>query len=92
MGKVFRTESERTDHDLCPRCGIRNLPATYPGALSRVAEVEICSDCGTIEAIEQWTLGSTVVPAGWPTHDRDLANNPGIVEFLTEMHSRTFQH
>lgn len=42
----------------CPRCGdwIPNniRPGAYPGAISRTDNVtEICSECGTIEALEQ---------------------------------------
>lgn len=43
---------------VCPRCGgwiPNNLqPAAYVGALSRTDnKTEICSECGTLEAIEQ---------------------------------------
>lgn len=48
----------------CPRCGgwiPNNLqPGAYPGALSRWDnETEVCSDCGTQEAMLQFTA-----PAG----------------------------
>lgn len=37
----------------CPKCG--RLFQKGRGALSRLDnETEICSDCGTIEALEQW--------------------------------------
>jgi len=44
---------------VCPRCGhfIPNdeQPGAYPGALSRADnETEVCSDCGTHEALEQF--------------------------------------
>lgn len=44
---------------VCPRCWgfIPNneSPGAYPGALSRVAaDLEICSDCGTEEAINDF--------------------------------------
>ncbi len=52
---------------VCPRCEgfipCNELPGKYPGAISRVDDLtEICSDCGTEEAIfplfpiEQWPI------------------------------------
>jgi ribosomal protein S27AE len=43
----------------CPRCGglIPNNenPGAFPGAISRLDnKTEICSDCGTTEAILDW--------------------------------------
>lgn len=43
----------------CPRCGgdipSDELRGAYPGALSRWDnETEVCSDCGTGEALIQW--------------------------------------
>ena len=49
---------EATDH-ICPLCG-GDVPNTehkgkYPGALSRTDnETEICSACGTAQALEQF--------------------------------------
>ena len=45
--------------NMCPRCGgyIPNnvTPGEYPGALSRTDNrTEICSNCGTAEALEQF--------------------------------------
>lgn len=45
---------------ICPRCGdwIPNnfQPGAYPGALSRTDnKTEICSECGTIEALEDYS-------------------------------------
>lgn len=45
-------------HPICPRClgYIPNniLPGEYPGALSRTDNAtEICSDCGSQEALEE---------------------------------------
>lgn len=45
---------------VCPRCGgyIPNdrVPGAYPGALSRWDnKTEICSDCGSEEALIQWS-------------------------------------
>jgi hypothetical protein len=47
---------------LCPRCGgfIPNneMPGAYPGALSRLDnKTEICSECGTDEAMEDYMDG-----------------------------------
>lgn len=44
---------------LCPRCGgfIPNnvTPGEYPGAISRLDnKTEICSDCGSEEAVLDW--------------------------------------
>lgn len=44
---------------LCPRCeGFipnNDTPGAYPGAISRLDnKTEICSECGTIEAILDW--------------------------------------
>lgn len=46
----------------CPRCGgsipNNDNPGAYPGALSRVDnKTEICSDCGTMEAMDNYALG-----------------------------------
>lgn len=82
----FRKAEERTDHDKCPRCGIRNLPPTYPGALSRADNAtEICSPCGLIEAMQQWTTNGMLIPVtGWPTHDSDISMDERLqVEQMT---------
>jgi RNA polymerase subunit RPABC4/transcription elongation factor Spt4 len=87
MGK-FRTTEERTAFDLCPRCGVRFLPADYPGALSRADnETEICSPCGTIEAMQQWTTNGMLIPVtGWPTKDADLdASAVSLIEQMSRI-------
>lgn len=43
----------------CPRCcnliPNNDMPGAYPGALSRLDnKTEICSECGTLEAILDW--------------------------------------
>ena len=54
----------------CPRClgGVPNeeMRGQYPGALSRTDNLtEVCSNCGTMEAIEQ--IGGTLYrQADWP--------------------------
>jgi hypothetical protein len=41
--------------ELCPRCKINYLdPEEAMNALSRRADVYICSECGSAEAIEDW--------------------------------------
>ena len=57
-----------TNNHTCPRCGggIPNdvFRGQYPGALSRADnKTEICSGCGTDEAVEQYLTGS--VSADW---------------------------
>jgi RNA polymerase subunit RPABC4/transcription elongation factor Spt4 len=87
-GMTHRSSTERTDHDLCPRCGVRFLPATYPGALSRADnKTEICSQCGLIEAMQQWTTGGMLIPVtGWPTNDSDVTGETlATVEQMTSI-------
>ncbi len=65
----------RTDYSqpgACPRCG-GPLPIGYPGALSRAdGESEICSTCGTEEAVADFEgapWGAKANPAtDWPVH------------------------
>ncbi len=44
--------------NICPRCGamVPNgaMVGKYPGALSRISDYEICSDCGTDEALKDY--------------------------------------
>jgi len=51
----------------CPRCGgyIPNnvTPGAYPGAISRLDNrTEICSECGTQEALEDYFGGMSIKP------------------------------
>jgi len=51
--------------DICPRCG-GDVPNTlskgvYQGALSRFADFEICSACGTAEALQDF-VGRPPIP------------------------------
>lgn len=55
---------------VCPRCGgfIPNdvTPGAYPGALSRTDNLtEVCSECGTIEALEQFFAGNLTPQSAW---------------------------
>jgi hypothetical protein len=61
---------------VCPRCGhlIPNdeQPGAYAGARSRLdSAVEICSDCGVHEALQQWTSDtkSCTPMSEWPVPD-----------------------
>ena len=61
----------------CPRC-LGPIPnaehrGEYSGALSRVADVEVCSDCGTHEAMQPLMFGKRTTPRSqWPIKDDDL--------------------
>jgi hypothetical protein len=51
--------SEKFPDHTCPRClgAVPNASerGQYPGAISRTDDkTEICSDCGVLEALEQW--------------------------------------
>lgn len=54
----------------CPRCG-GGIPndinvGAYPGALSRTDnETEICSECGTMEALENQLYGEPTPQREW---------------------------
>lgn len=51
---------------LCPRCGVRELPDGYPGALSRADNAtELCSPCGNEEAFEDM-YGRATPTNLWP--------------------------
>lgn len=60
MNKETNTYTQTHDKFvLCPRCeGFipnNDTPGAYPGAISRLDnKTEICSECGTIEAILDW--------------------------------------
>lgn len=61
----------------CPRCG-GGIPndiniGAYPGALSRTDnKTEICSECGTLEALEQMLTGQPHSQDTW------VSNEPAI--------------
>lgn len=61
---------EAKDH-VCPRCGgpVPNaeFKGQYPGALSRTDnETEVCSECGTAEALQQFTGEGLTAQEAWP--------------------------
>jgi hypothetical protein len=65
---------------ICPRCSgyIPNdaMPGAYPGALSRLDnETEICSECGSIEAMEQFLDGSVTDWRKQSTQRKRKGNN-----------------
>jgi ribosomal protein S27AE len=54
----------------CPRCGDwipnNHQPGAFPGALSRVDnKTEICSECGSEEAIQQIIDGAPAPMSEW---------------------------
>lgn len=65
---------EKASGNVCPRClgGVPNddQRGAYPGALSRVADVEICSLCGEDEAVAilftQGEFNGLVPQSEWP--------------------------
>lgn len=63
-----------SDKPVCPRCGgyIPNneTPGAYPGALSRSDQkTEVCSKCGTAEALLQFAGEPLLTPDQWPVDD-----------------------
>ena len=61
---------------MCPRCQFSWIPTNahpgkYPGAISRADnKTEICSDCGTAEAIQDFTAGASTPVSMWPVASR----------------------
>lgn len=60
-----------TDDYKCPRCegAIPNneTPGAYPGALSRFDnKTEVCSACGTAEALDDFAGIELSGPENWP--------------------------
>lgn len=61
---------------ICPRCNDNFIPCNerpgeYPGAISRADnKTEICSDCGTEEAIEDYSGVGHTPMAEWPLKNR----------------------
>ena len=59
--EAFHRLQVRYHWQLCPRCGRATVkPKTATNALSRHADVYICDECGTDEAIRDW--GAFVLP------------------------------
>ena len=48
----------KAKNHICPRCGgsvpNKKNKGKYPGAVSRIADYEICSDCGLDEALRAY--------------------------------------
>lgn len=59
---------------ICPRCNDNFIPTNehpgqYPGALSRADnKTEICSACGTEEALEDLYKGGCAQTSQWPVN------------------------
>ena len=53
---------------LCPRCALPRLRADRPAlnAMSRVADVHICSPCGSDEAVRDFDGAGPVPVDEWP--------------------------
>lgn len=89
----MRQEKPNRDSDLetleslvCPRClgFIPNnaTPGAYPGATSRTDdETEVCSECGTEEAMEVFSIGSSTRQSLWPCTRR--IPNPNAEKVFT---------
>ena len=65
-----------TDH-ICPRCGgaVPNAvyKGQYPGALSRTDNhTEICSDCGSLEALENFSGMPALPQSKWVINGGEL--------------------
>ena len=70
MGKIGEFREPPYVPTVCPRC-LGTLPVGYPGALSRVDnETEICSECGTDEAIIQYMDGFLIEIERWPVRKK----------------------
>jgi hypothetical protein len=66
IGKVGEFRDIPYSPLLCPRC-LGELPVGYPGALSRVDnETEICSACGTDEALTDYYDRFLAPIKSWP--------------------------
>lgn len=65
---------------LCPRCEINLIPNNdspgfYPGALSRTDnQTEICSSCGTDEAIKKTFYNILDLKIFWPISKESIFN------------------
>lgn len=61
---------------MCPRCQFSWIPTNahpgkYPGAISRADnKTEICSDCGTAEALQDFNVGASTPVSLWPVTSR----------------------
>lgn len=58
----------------CPRCGglvpNSSMVGKYPGALSRVADYEICSSCGEDEAMRDFAKQPPIGLGDWVINKR----------------------
>lgn len=71
MNDIPRIIPRPVTHIYCPRCtgAIPNerTPGLYPGAISRADnDTEVCSACGSDEAIRKYSTGVMIPVADWP--------------------------
>ena len=68
VGRIGEFRKDYSALARCPRC-LSLLPVGYPGAMSRVDNAtEVCSDCGTTEALMQLAGHPLPAPPDWPVH------------------------
>lgn len=61
----FKARQEASEHLPCPCCGRDTMrPELYTNALSRQADIMICSECGQSEALLAF-LGTPYPPECW---------------------------
>lgn len=66
IGKINIFRQPPYSPTICPRC-LGMLPIGYPGALSRVDnKTEICSPCGTDEALTDYFDHRLAPVSTWP--------------------------
>lgn len=84
---------EKAKDNICPRC-LGDVPNSknrgeFPGALSRVADVEICSLCGEDEALALLLTNgeeSGMIPQGeWPISREDVERRMAPLDFTKEI-------
>ena len=59
----------KAKNHICPRCGgsvpNKKNKGKYPGAVSRIADYEICSDCGLDEALRAYSKKPALKVESW---------------------------
>lgn len=86
------SNDDLADHR-CPRCAHLiprdEFPGEYPGAISRVDNLtDICSLCGTDEAIGWGPVPRSEWPLEFPWHTKTVALDEGAVERIRESLAR----
>lgn len=79
---------KNAENNICPRC-LGAVPTEaakgeYPGALSRVADVEICSLCGQDEAVGgMFSNENALIPQDqWPLSREDVERRTAPFQIL----------